>query len=195
MSGFEYPAACLMIQAGLVREGFTVLRAAAERYDGRLRQLPGQQENASWGYSGNPFGDDECGKFYARAMAIWGVLIACQGFSYDGPAGMIGFEPIWKPEEHASLFTAAEGWGLFTQKRDGGVQHEGIELRYGRLRLRTLLFGVPGRSGLSKLTVTFGGKPLQAKGRIENGQALIALDSEITIEAGQSLELDFSLNP
>jgi hypothetical protein len=76
MSGFEYTAACLMIQTGLLREGFAVLCSAADRYDGRLRRLPGPQENASWGYSGNPFGDDECGKFYARAMSSWGVLIA-----------------------------------------------------------------------------------------------------------------------
>lgn len=195
MSGFEYPAACLMIQAGLLREGFTVLRAAAERYDGRLRRLPGPQENASWGYSGNPFGDDECGKFYARAMAVWGVLIACQGFRYDGPAGLIGFDPIWKPEEHASFFSAAEGWGLFTQQRDGGVQRETVELRWGRLRVRTLSFGVSGRSGLSQLNVTCAGRQLPAQGRIENGRAVIALETEITLAPGQSLELELSLNP
>ena len=195
MSGFEYPAACLMIQAGLTREGFVVLRAAADRYDGRLRQLPGQKENASWGYSGNPFGDDECGKFYARAMAIWGVLIACQGFSYDGPAGVIGFEPIWQPENHASFFTTAEGWGLFTQKRDGNHQSEIIGLRYGQLRLRTLVFGVTELSRLTELNVTLGGKPLRAKGRIEKERAIIELDTEILIRAGQSVELNFTLDP
>jgi non-lysosomal glucosylceramidase len=157
--------------------------------------LPGPKENASWGYSGNPFGDDECGKFYARAMAIWGVLVACQGFCYDGPAGMIGFDPLWKPEDHASFFTAAEGWGLFTQRRDGGSQHERLELRCGRLRLRTLTFSVPEGSGLARLNVTLGGQSLPAKGHIENSRVRIALDTEITIPAGQTLDLGISFTP
>jgi non-lysosomal glucosylceramidase len=90
MSGFEYPAACLMVQCGLQREGFAVLRAVADRYAGRLWQLPGRVACASWGYSGNPLGDDECGKFYARSMSIWSVLLACQGFTYDAATGSIG---------------------------------------------------------------------------------------------------------
>ncbi|MBN2294308.1 MAG: glucosylceramidase, partial [Pirellulales bacterium] len=196
MSGFEYCAACLMIESGLMREGFTVLKAAADRYDGRLRTLPSRRKKFdSWGYSGNPFGDDECGKFYARAMAIWSVLITCQGFHYDGPAGLIGFDPLWKPDDHTSFFTTAEGWGLFTQKREDNVQHEILELSYGQLRLRTLSFGIPQGTKLSKLHVTLDGKPLPAKERIEKGRVLITLDTDLTIHAGQTLKVVLSLNP
>ena len=89
-------------------------KAISDRYDGRLRT--GLASHPTWGYSGNPFGDDECGKFYARAMSVWSILLACQGYIYDGPAGVIGFKPVWKPEDHKSFFSAAEGWGLFTQR-------------------------------------------------------------------------------
>ncbi|MCX6877184.1 MAG: GH116 family glycosyl-hydrolase [Verrucomicrobia bacterium] len=190
MSGFEYTAACLMIQAGLMREGFTVLRAVADRYDGRLRSglHPGGQ--ASWGYSGNPFGDDECGKFYARAMAIWSVLIACQGFTHDATAGTIGFIPLWQPEDHSSFFTAAEGWGLFTQQRSAGVQHSKIELRHGRLRLTTLLLAAPKQAVPPQAKVTVNRKPIAATVTVDNNGATIRLDAGTTIEAGNSIEVE-----
>ncbi|MFH1265344.1 MAG: GH116 family glycosyl-hydrolase, partial [Planctomycetota bacterium] len=103
MTGFEYAAAAAMVQAGLLDEGFTVVRAIWSRYDGRLREGLTPAPTASWGYSGNPFGDDECGKFYARAMSVWSMLTAAQGYVYDGPAGRIGFKPVWQPDDHASF--------------------------------------------------------------------------------------------
>src|SRR3989304_4854096 len=120
MTGFEYAAAAAMVQAGLLREGFAVVHAISTRYDGRLREGLTPGGTASWGYSGNPFGDDECGKFYARAMSVWSMLLASQGFLYDGPAGRIGFKPVWQPEDHASLFTAAEGLGPLSQAGGAG---------------------------------------------------------------------------
>ena len=110
LSGFEYTAAVAMVQAGLLREGFAVVRAAAQRDDGRLREglTPGGQ--ASWGFSGNPFGDDECGKYYKRAMSIWSMLLACQGLLYDGPAAKIGFLPAWKSEDHSCRAGGDPNW-------------------------------------------------------------------------------------
>ena len=190
MSGFEYTAAVAMVQAGLLREGFAVVRAAAQRYDGRLREglTPGGQ--ASWGFSGNPFGDDECGKYYKRAMSIWSMLLACQGMLYDGPAAKIGFLPAWKGEDHCSLFTAAEGWGLFTQKRAGAAQSERIELRCGRLAVRTLVFA--GTEGFhpSQSKVTVAGKPVQSKLIQENGRVTIRLDEEYRIQASEVIEVE-----
>ncbi|MBM3123229.1 MAG: glucosylceramidase [Chloroflexi bacterium] len=188
MSGFEYSAAGMMVQAGLLREAFTVVRAAAGRYDGRLRVglagdlVVGRQ---AWGYSGNPFGDDECGKFYARAMSVYSMLLACQGFVYDGPAGVIGFLPVWKPEDHCSFFAAAEGWGLFSQKRDGGRQVERIELRYGRLAVSSLVFAPAG--AVANVSVTAGGKSVEAKHHLEGGRLTIRLSRPVTIQAGEEM--------
>ncbi|MFP4056150.1 MAG: GH116 family glycosyl-hydrolase [Candidatus Brocadiia bacterium] len=184
MSGFEYSAAATMVYAGLMRRGFVVLRAAAERYDGRLRTgLAG----AAWGYSGNPFGDDECGKFYARPMSIWSVLLACQGYVADGPAGLIGFRPAWKPDDHASFFTAAEGWGLFRQTRTPDGQTDILEVRYGRLRPRTLVFELPEDAEPQAVSVTVGQRQLAAAHSREGRQLTITLEARTTVPQGQTL--------
>ena len=183
MSGFEYCAACLMVQSGLMREGFAVLRAAADRYDGRLRILPGQKESASWGFSGNPFGDDECGKFYARAMAIWSVLVACQGFTYDAATSSIGFAPIWKPDDHISFFTAAEGWGLFEVR---GSTFK-IHVRWGKLCVKTMALAMAQKPG--NVRVTLAGRPLPADFTFADGRLTVTWNTATSFPAGQTLEV------
>jgi len=192
MTGFEYAAAVAMVQAGMVSEGFAVVRAVADRYNGRLRTGLTGTKTASWGYSGNPFGDDECGKFYARAMSIWSMLLACQGFCCDGPAGVIGFRPVWRPDDHASFFTTAEGWGLFSQKRDGARQREALDVRHGQLRLRRLAFAVPEGLEPSSVRVTVAGKALQARHTTDDGRLTITLTAEVTVRAGQRLEIEIN---
>jgi hypothetical protein len=187
-TGFEYSAAATMISSGLLKEGFTVVRAAADRYDGELRM--GMTDRA-WGYSGNPFGDDECGKFYARAMSIWSVLLACQGYVYDGPAGMIGFKPAWRPDDHASFFTGAEGWGVFTQSRKDNAQTERIELRYGKVRVGSLVFRVRRESSSIVAAVFHNGQKIPATHTIDDGEVTITLERPVVIKAGESLVVEF----
>ncbi|MCC6728272.1 MAG: glucosylceramidase [Chthonomonadales bacterium] len=188
MTGFEYAAAATMVQYGLLREGLMVALAVSDRYDGRLRTGLTPGDTSSWGYSGNPFGDDECGKFYARAMSVWSLLLACQGFTHDGPAGIIGFRPRWRPEDHASFFVAAEGWGLFTQRRSGGVQRSRVELVRGRLRLRRLLLETPRARRPAGVRVALDGAPVPARPAEESGGLAVDLD-EVTLRAGQALDV------
>lgn len=188
MSGFEYAAAAAMVQSGLMKEGFAVVRAAYDRYDGRLRTGLTGMDTASWGYSGNPFGDDECGKFYARAMSIWGMLITCQGFIYDGPAGVLGFKPVWRPEDHTSFFTCAEGYGVFSQKRKNGKQVERIEMKSGKVKLSTLIFETAPGMKPSTVTVTVDGKAFKHGYSPSGGSVTISLDFT-TLKAGQVLEV------
>ena len=195
MTGFEYSAAAAMVQAGLLREGFTVARAVWTRYDGRLRTELTGSDTASWGYSGNPFGDDECGKFYARAMSVWSMLLACQGYVYEGPAAKVGFRPVWKPEDHKTFFTAAEGWGLFSQKRAGGLQTERIEVRFGRLRVKTLLFQLPEGAKPQAVTVHLGDRQLEAKHGTKDGDVQIELTEPVVVETGGALEIEIKHKP
>jgi len=173
-----------MIASGLLKEGFTIVKAAADRYDGELR--PGMTDRA-WGYSGNPFGDDECGKFYARAMSNWSVLLACQGFVYDGPAGLIGFKPAWRPENHKSFFTAAEGWGVFSQRRKGNKQTERIEVRYGRVRVKSLLFQTPAKTDSVSVTVSYNKQKIPATHKVDQGDATVTLEHPVEVRAGETL--------
>jgi len=187
MSGFEYSAAAEMVYAGLLREGFSVIRAAAIRYDGRRRT-----GTAAWGWSGNPFCDDECGKFYARTMSIWSVLLACQGTIYDGPAGLIGFRPRWQPADHVSFFTAAEGYGLFTQRRADRQQTERLEVRSGKLTLRSLLFELPEGARDPKVALDLGGRAIPATATLAGTDLRITLGEPITITPGAALGLTIS---
>jgi hypothetical protein len=187
MTGFEYSAAAAMVEFGLVKEGFAVVLATSDRYDGRLRTgLSGENRGyAAWGYSGNPFGDDECGKFYARAMSVWSMLLASQGFIYDGPAGVIGFEPRWRPDDHASFFTAAEGWGLFTQKREAGRQIHRIEVAHGKLDLRRFVCALPETAKPTGVEVTLADDSIGAKLRRDGTRLTMDLERSVTVNAGQ----------
>jgi uncharacterized protein (DUF608 family) len=183
-TGLEYSTAATMIANGLLTEGFTVVQAASDRYDGQLRS--GLTDRA-WGYSGNPFGDDECGKFYARAMSVWSLLLACQGFVYDGPAGLLGFKPPWRSEDHRSFFTAAEGWGVFSQRRDQNTQTESIEVRYGRIRIESLAFETSDKSSPKTVTVTHNGQVVPLRYTFTSGEIAIELKESITLRKGESL--------
>lgn len=190
MTGFEYSAAAMMVYAGLMKEGFAVVRAVADRYDGRLRTGLTPGNTSSWGYSGNPFCDDECGKFYARPMSIWSMLLACQGFHYDGPAGLIGFRPLWRPDDHVSFWSGAEGWGLFTQKRADGAQTSRIEVRHGRLAVKTIVLALPQGAKPPKVAITLADKPLDATHNLTPGQLTITLAARTVVETGQALSLN-----
>ena len=76
MTGFEYAAATEMVYAGMRDEAVRVASAVRARHDGAKR---------------NPFCEIECGRFYARAMASWGLLNAWGGFAYSAPDGKMSF--------------------------------------------------------------------------------------------------------
>lgn len=187
MTGFEYAVAANMIQAGLLKEGFAVVYAARARYDGRLRTGL-TTRSASWGYSGNPFSDDECGKFYARAMSIWSILLACQGFIHENPAGIIGFKPVWKPTDHISFFTAAEGWGLFSQKRENNRQIECIDVRWGKLRVKELIFEVPEEVGKVVAKIRCANQDISVMVHHNQTEVQLMLANEVTINQGSTVE-------
>jgi len=189
MTGFEYAAAATMIQYGMLKEGLVMTKAISDRYDGRLRTGLTATDYSSWGYSGNPFGDDECGKFYARGMSVWSILLASQGFIYDGPAGVIGFKPVWRPSDHATFFTAAEGWGRFVQKRQRNRQTDRIELACGKLRCRTLLFELPEASNVKDITVAVAGKKVEARAKQKDQGVTITLAQEATTNSGEAIEV------
>ena len=190
MTGFEYAAAATMIQAGMLREGLLVAKAVSDRYDGRIRTALSGGDCTSWGYSGNLFGDDECGKFYARAMSSWSLLLAAQGLIFDGPGGTIGFRPRWQSEDHCSFFTAAEGYGVFTQKRTGTAQSEKIELKHGKLTVRTLVFEVPADTRVSSVAVKAGGKDAASACRQNASRVTISLKAPVTLSEGEAIEVE-----
>ena len=191
MTGFEYGAAATMIQKGLLREGLMVVKTISDRYDGRQRtEGVTDMANGPWGYSGNPFGDDECGKFYGRSLSVWSVLLALQGFIYDGPAGSIGFRPRLNPQDHASFFTVAEGYGLFSQVQDENGLKASIDLREGKLRLNDVtLWAAEGTRTLSA-QVKIAGEPIDARLDVWDLKLRLAFPQPLMMKAGQQLEIE-----
>ncbi len=194
MTGFEYGAAATMVQFGMLKEGLMVARAVYDRYDGRLRDQLTEMNTASWGYSGNPFGDDECGKFYARAMSVWSLLLACQGFVYEGPKARIGFAPVWNPDDHVSFFTAAEGWGLFGQRRDVEMQVMELSVEWGRLPVRIFEFELSEGRRVQSVVASGGGEVISTTVSFSDDIVSLTLKEEVVLTAGDKMTVEVLFN-
>jgi non-lysosomal glucosylceramidase len=179
MTGFEYQAAAHMIYEGepgsdLVMHGLAIARAIHDRYAPAKR---------------NPFNEIECGDHYARAMAAYGVFLAACGYEYHGPKGHLGFAPRVGPENFKAAFTAAEGWGSFTQRADRGTQTAEIELKFGALRLRTLSLGLVGNRRPAGCTLTIAGKRVPATVTSVERRAEIGFDA-VVVRQGETLQVE-----
>jgi hypothetical protein len=171
MNGFEYQAAGHMIWEGLLTEGLAVCRALHDRYGASRR---------------NPWNEIECGEHYARSMASYGAYLAACGYEHHGPKGHLGFVPRLGADDFRAAFTAAEGWGTFSQKRDGAGLKATIEVKYGKLALKTLALAL---AGAKDVTVTVGGKKVGASVAVENGRALVTLAEKATVAEGTKVEV------
>ncbi|MDD5698637.1 MAG: GH116 family glycosyl hydrolase, partial [Victivallaceae bacterium] len=173
-TGVEYAVAALMIYEGLLREGFSLVRVARERYDGKAQ---------------NPFSEIECGSFYARAMSSWSLLLACQGYIYEGPKKILGFKPKFRPEDHTSFFITAKGWGTFAQKRTNKSQTEKIELKYGILDISELLFQIPSNIQKVKVKIKTNRKEIKNLMTINGSELRINLPEAINLSEGDNLDI------
>ena len=104
-TGIEYAAAGAMVYEGLLDEARQIVRTARSRYDGRRR------EGLNSGPGGNPFNELECGKFYARAMSSWSLLIASPGPRAGRPAGRAGLQAQLAARGPSFVLHGARGLG------------------------------------------------------------------------------------
>jgi uncharacterized protein (DUF608 family) len=182
-TGIEYSTAGAMIYEGLIEPARQIVRTARSRYDGRERR------DLNSGPGGNPFNDLECGKFYARAMSSWSLLLACQGQVLDGPQGLLGFKPRWRPEDHRSFYTAPEGWGLFVQRRGERHQTERIEVRQGQLRLKELVFELPAGADRAAAQAMVAGRAVQLAARQDGREIRLTFEQPCVASEGEAIEI------
>lgn len=126
MSGFEHQLAAHMIaerDPDLLQKGLAIMRTIHDRYSPAKR---------------NPYNEVEFSDFYARAMASYGSFLAACGFDYNGPAGVIGFDPVIHPENFRAPYTAAEGWGTFSQTIGDKRMRAELGVKWGSVRIKTL---------------------------------------------------------
>jgi non-lysosomal glucosylceramidase len=176
-TGIEYQVAANLIRERQVEQGLAICRGIHERYGPARR---------------NPYNEVECGDHYARALASWGVFTALCGFEYHGPEGHVGFAPRITPEDFKIAFTGAEGWGAFTQQREGNVQREKLELAWGKLAVKTLAFEAIGDLQPTQVAVMLNGETVAAALRVEHPRLHVTLPARKTITAGQVVEVTLS---
>ena len=181
MTGFEYQAAAHMIWEGLdqpdlLQRGLAVTRAIHDRYNAILR---------------NPYNEVECSDHYSRAMASYGVYQAVCGFNCHGPKAYLEFAPRLGRDDFRAAFTSAESWGAITQTRDETSQTNTVEVKHGRLRLKTLAVGIEGRTA-SSVKAIVGDEIISATLEITDPLARIELAQEVTLNVEQSLRVELS---
>ena len=174
MNGFEHQVAGHMIWEGMVQEGLAVERSVHDRYHASKR---------------NPWNEVECGDHYARSMASYGVFTAACGYEHHGPKGHLGFSPHLTPENFRAAFTAAEGWGTYSQASDGGKLKAAVDLRWGKLRLRTLAVALPEPKQPGAVTVSVNGKTVPSTYNVEGQRLAIALGEDVHLKADDKLEV------
>jgi len=174
-TGIEYQVAAHMLCEGMIDEAFYIVKAARDRYDGTQR---------------NPWNEIECGNRYARAMSSWSLLLAAQGYHYDGPAGVLRFAPNITPQRFRSFFSTAAGYGTFSQTRAARRQADTIELKSGELRLRRVSLGLPKDVGrIRKAEVRLNARQVPAEIELRNSAVLVKMAQRVTMQAGDRLSL------
>jgi hypothetical protein len=171
-TGIEYQVANHMAWEGMLTESLAICRAVHERYH------PAKH---------NPWNEIECGDHYARALASWGVLVSLAGFVYHGPARRIGFAPRISPERFQCVFTASEGWGTLRQERTAGMQSNLIEVKWGRLAVRELVFQPAENLGAATWAVEIDGSPVASSATARAGRVHVVVAEELQLQAGQRL--------
>ncbi len=179
MTGFEYQVAGHMIWEGMVQEGLAIVRTIHDRYHASRR---------------NPWNEVECGDHYARAMASYGVFLAACGYEYHGPKGHLAFAPRLSPETFRAAFTTAEGWGSFAQQCQAAEQRETIELRWGKLRLKSLAFALVGKAAPTQVRVVAEGVEVACQAsHSSTEQSCSTWPRRRLLQAGQKMEITIEL--
>lgn len=174
MSGFEWQVAAHMIWEGMITEGMAVARAIHDRYAAALR---------------NPYNEIECSDHYARAMASYGAFVAACGYEYHGPRGYLALAPKISPENFKAAFTAAEGWGSFSQKITPEKQTMRVQIAHGALRLNEFAFELAEGCSADKITVTVGGAAATFRKKHKGRRVSVTFSRPAVLKPGVDLRI------
>ena len=117
-TGIEYQVASHLMTVGCVEEGLEIVRICRARYDGTVR---------------NPFNEYECGHWYARALASYGLVQAWSGIRYDAVEQVLYVAPRHSGD-YRSFLCANEGYGIAGMK--DGLPF--MEVRAGRIPVQQI---------------------------------------------------------
>ncbi len=118
-TGIEYQVASHLIMEGRVEAGLRIVRAVRKRYDGKIR---------------NPWNEYECGSYYARAMASYGLLQAWTGLRYSRVTKTLWLAPATETTPLRTFFACDGCFGTLELRADSLV----ITLTEGTLELNAI---------------------------------------------------------
>lgn len=174
-TGIEYQVAGNMAWDGMVTEALAICRGVHERYH------PSKH---------NPWNEVECGDHYARGMASHGVFLGLCGFEYHGPNAHIGFAPRTTPDDFRAAFTAAEGWGTISQKRQGGKQTNQIDINYGTLNVQTIALQAAENAKVRSVCANVAGNALDLTFTQDGERVSITLADALKATVGDVIEIE-----
>ncbi len=177
MSGFEHQVAAHMMAEGMVEEALVLTRSIHDRYHAAKR---------------NPFNEIECSDHYGRAMASYGTFITACGFTYHGPKGHIGFSPKIAPDNFKAPFTAAEGWGTYSQQRTSTTFNGSLAVAHGKLKVRKVSVDLEQGHKAGNATLTLNGKTIACNITQTDTRCEITINEPQVINENQSLVLQIS---
>lgn len=160
-TGIEYQVATLLVYQGMMEEAEHLVSAVRRRFDGVRR---------------SPWNEMECGFYYARAMASWGLLIAMSGFECDAAHGYLKFAP--KQKEGRVFWSMGGAWG---RARFEGSRFE-LRLSQGCLKLKTV--SIPGIDRIQRLCLNGSERKFDLKAD------LISIPEGIELKADDALSIE-----
>ncbi|GHT38933.1 hypothetical protein AGMMS49965_03650 [Bacteroidia bacterium] len=177
-SGYEYEVASHLIAEGMTDEGLTLVRAIHDRYHAAKR---------------NPYNEIECSDHYARSMASYGSFISACGYEYHGPKGYMRFAPKWNAKDFKAPFTAAEGWGSYTQKQSAKTMECILVPQYGQVQLSSFSVDAPKGKTSKTVMVSVDGQTIPATLKQKGAKVTITMQNRITIKNGEKLNMSINL--
>jgi hypothetical protein len=114
-TGIEYQVASHLMRMGEVEKGLEIVRAVRDRYDGRVR---------------NPFNEYECGHWYARAMASYGLLQGLTGVRYDAVDQVLYVDS--RVGDFTSFLSTESGFGAVSLKNGSAT----LDVAYGDIPVK-----------------------------------------------------------
>jgi uncharacterized protein (DUF608 family) len=121
-TGIEYQVASHLMHMGQLDEALEIVHVLRDRYDGRVR---------------NPFNEYECGHWYARAMASYGMLQGITGVRYDAVEKVLYMNADVAGEGFRVFLSTATGYGTvgvrdgepFVEVKEGEIAYNKIVVK------------------------------------------------------------------
>jgi non-lysosomal glucosylceramidase len=171
MTGFEYTAAVLMMNWGMVDEGLECVRNIRLRYDGEKR---------------NPWDEAECGHHYARAMSAWSAVLALSGFSYHGASASVVAAPLLAKDNFHCFWSTGTGGGTYSLRRHAGGVSFAVKVLNGTLACHSCEIAASG----ARAQVQFGETAVENQVTNHSGRSIVTFAGTQHLSANDEIRIE-----